>query len=92
MGVIAALVILLLVFGGAFLAALTPLAGAALALVIGSSAITLLSHALNVASASTDLAVLIGLGVGVDYGLFIVRGTAPPCGPAALTRTPPPRR
>lgn len=71
-GVIAALVILLLVFGGAFLAALTPLAGAALALVIGSSAITLLSHGLNVASASTDLAVLIGLGVGVDYGLFIV--------------------
>ena len=71
-GVIAALVILLIVFGGAFLSALTPLAGAALALVIGSSAITLLSHALTVASASTDLAVLIGLGVGVDYGLFIV--------------------
>jgi putative drug exporter of the RND superfamily len=71
-GVIAALVILLLVFGGAFLAALIPLAGAALALVIGSSAITLLSHGLTVASASTDLAVLIGLGVGVDYGLFIV--------------------
>jgi RND superfamily putative drug exporter len=71
-GVIAALAILLIVFGGAILAALAPLAGAALALVIGSSAITLLSHALTVASASTDLAVLIGLGVGVDYGLFIV--------------------
>ncbi len=71
-GVVAALVILLIVFGGALLAALTPLAGAAVALVIGSSAITLLSHALTVASASTDLAVLIGLGVGVDYGLFIV--------------------
>jgi putative drug exporter of the RND superfamily len=71
-GVVAALVILLIVFGGAVLAALTPLAGAALALVIGASAITLLSHVLTVASASTDLAVLIGLGVGVDYGLFIV--------------------
>jgi RND superfamily putative drug exporter len=71
-GVIAALVILLIVFGGAVLSALTPLAGAALALVIGSSAITLLSHGLTVASASIDLAVLIGLGVGVDYGLFIV--------------------
>lgn len=71
-GVVAALVILLIVFGGAVLAALTPLAGAALVLVIGSSAITLLSHGLTVASASTDLAVLIGLGVGVDYGLFIV--------------------
>jgi len=71
-GVVAALVILLIVFGGTVLAAMTPLAGAALALVIGSSAITLLSHGLTVASASTDLAVLIGLGVGVDYGLFIV--------------------
>jgi putative drug exporter of the RND superfamily len=80
-GVIAALAVLLVVFGGAFLAALTPLAGAALALVIGSSAITLLSHGLTVASASTDLAVLIGLGVGVDYGLFLVntlRGTLIP--------------
>jgi RND superfamily putative drug exporter len=71
-GIIAALTILLIVFGGAILAALTPLAGAALALIIGSSAITLLSHALTVASESTELAVLIGLGVGVDYGLFIV--------------------
>ncbi len=71
-GVIAALAVLLVVFGGAILSALTPLVGAALALVIGSSAITLLSHGLTVASASTDLAVLIGLGVGVDYGLFIV--------------------
>jgi RND superfamily putative drug exporter len=71
-GVIAALAVLLIVFGGAFLAALTPLAGAALALVIGASVITLLSHTLTVASESTDLAVLIGLGVGVDYGLFIV--------------------
>ena len=71
-GVIAALAVLPIVFGGAVLSALTPLAGAALALVIGSAAITLLSHGLTVASASTDLAVLIGLGVGVDYGLFIV--------------------
>ena len=71
-GVVAALAVLLIVFGGAVLSALTPLAGAALALVIGSAAITLLSHGLTVASASTDLAVLIGLGVGVDYGLFIV--------------------
>jgi hypothetical protein len=70
-GVIAALAVLLVVFGGTLLSALTPLAGAALALVIGSSAITLLSHGLTVASASTDLAVLIGLGVGVDYGLFV---------------------
>jgi putative drug exporter of the RND superfamily len=71
-GVVAALAILLIVFGGAILAALLPLAAAAVALAIGTSAIALLSHALSVASESTDLAVLIGLGVGVDYGLFIV--------------------
>jgi RND superfamily putative drug exporter len=71
-GVIAALVILLIVFGGAVLAALLPLATAILALAIGTSSIGLLSHAFTISSAATQLAVLIGLGVGVDYGLFII--------------------
>jgi RND superfamily putative drug exporter len=71
-GVIAALIILLIVFGGALFAAVMPLVTAGLALVIATSGIDLLSHAMNVASVSTDLAVLIGLGVGVDYGLFII--------------------
>src|SRR5256885_1581726 len=34
--------------------------------------IALLSHLLNIASFSSELALLIGLGVGVDYALFIV--------------------
>ena len=71
-GVIAALVILLVVFGGAVLASLLPLLGAGLALVLGNSVIGLLSHAMSISSVSTELAVLIGLGVGVDYGLFII--------------------
>ncbi|HEY2287435.1 MAG TPA: MMPL family transporter, partial [Streptosporangiaceae bacterium] len=71
-GVIAALVILLIVFGGALLAALMPLATAILGLGIGVSLVGLLSHAFSISSASTQLAVLIGLGVGVDYGLFII--------------------
>jgi putative drug exporter of the RND superfamily len=71
-GVIAALIILLVVFGGALFASLMPLLTAALALVIATSVISLLTHAMDVASVSTDLAVLIGLGVGVDYGLFII--------------------
>ena len=71
-GVIAALVILLVVFGGAVLAALLPLATAILALGTGVSLIGLLSHAFGISSVSTQLAVLIGLGVGVDYGLFII--------------------
>ncbi|MCW2908393.1 MAG: hypothetical protein JWL68_3182, partial [Actinomycetia bacterium] len=71
-GVIAALVILLIVFGGAVLASLLPLATAILALGTGISLIGLLSHAFSISSVSTQLAVLIGLGVGVDYGLFII--------------------
>jgi putative drug exporter of the RND superfamily len=71
-GVVAAFLILLLVFGGALFASLMPLLTALLALAIGTSLISLLTHAMNVASVSTDLAVLIGLGVGVDYGLFII--------------------
>ena len=71
-GVIAALIILLIVFGGALLSALMPLVTAILALGIGVSLIGLLSRAFDVSSVSTQLAVLIGLGVGVDYGLFII--------------------
>src|ERR1700761_3232345 len=71
-GVIAALIILLIVFGGALFASVMPLVTAGLALVIATSVISLLTHVVDVASVSTDLAVLIGLGVGVDYGLFIL--------------------
>ena len=70
--VAAALVILLIVFGGAVLSSLLPLVTAGLALVTATSLIGLLSHAFDVASVSSELAVLIGLGVGVDYGLFII--------------------
>jgi RND superfamily putative drug exporter len=71
-GVIAALIILLIIFGGAILASLMPLLTAIVALAIGSSAIGLLSRLMSVANVSTNLAILIGLGVGVDYGLFII--------------------
>jgi RND superfamily putative drug exporter len=70
--VAAALVILMIAFGGAVLSSLLPLLTAGLALVIATSLIGLLSHAFDVASVSSELAVLIGLGVGVDYGLFII--------------------
>ena len=70
--IVAALAILLIVFGGALLASLMPLVTAGLALVIGISLVGLLSHAVGISSVSTELAVLIGLGVGVDYGLFLI--------------------
>jgi RND superfamily putative drug exporter len=71
-GIVAALIVLLVVFGGALLASLLPLAGTVIALLTALSLVRLLSHAFDVASQSVDLALLIGLGVGVDYGLFIV--------------------
>jgi RND superfamily putative drug exporter len=70
-GAIAALVVLLLVFGS-FLAALLPLVTAGVALGSSIALISLFSHVMNVASFSSELSLLIGLGVGVDYALFIV--------------------
>ena len=70
-GFLAALAVLLVVFGS-FLAAILPLLTAAFALGVGIAAIGLLSHALTMASWSSQLSLLIGLGVGVDYALFIV--------------------
>jgi RND superfamily putative drug exporter len=70
--VVAALAILLIVFGGALLASLLPLLTAAVALLTATSIIGLWTHLFGVSSDASDLAVLIGLGVGVDYGLFII--------------------
>ncbi|HEX4521093.1 MAG TPA: MMPL family transporter [Gaiellaceae bacterium] len=71
LGVAAALVVLLLVFGS-LLAATLPLITAGIALGSAVAVIALLSHLMDVASFSSELALLIGLGVGVDYALFIV--------------------
>ena len=70
-GFVAALAVLLVVFGS-FLAAILPLLTAAFALGVGIAVIGLLSHVLTMASFSSQLSALIGLGVGVDYALFIV--------------------
>jgi RND superfamily putative drug exporter len=71
-GVLAALVVLLVVFGGALASSALPLLTAIMALAIGTSFIGLLSHVMEVSSDAPDLAILIGLGVGVDYGLFVI--------------------
>src|SRR6266567_8635102 len=71
LGAAAALVVLLLVFGS-LLAATLPLLTAGIALGSSVAVIALLSHLLNIASFSSELSLLIGLGVGVDYALFIV--------------------
>jgi RND superfamily putative drug exporter len=71
LGVIAAGVVLFVAFGS-LLAMLLPLVTALIALGAGLSAIALLSHVVGMASFAPTLAALIGLGVGVDYALFVV--------------------
>jgi RND superfamily putative drug exporter len=70
-GGIAALVILLFTFGS-LVAAGMPLITAAFGLVTGVGLIGLATHVTSIPNVSTDLALMIGLGVGVDYALFIV--------------------
>jgi putative drug exporter of the RND superfamily len=70
-GVLLALVVLLLVFGSVF-AAILPIVSALFALGTAYSVITLLSHGIGMPSISPEVMLLIGLGVGIDYALFIV--------------------
>ena len=70
-GVLAALVILLLTFGS-LAAAGMPLITAGLGLITGVAVIGLATRVTNMANVSPDLALMIGLGVGIDYALFIV--------------------
>src|SRR5271155_3091852 len=70
-GVVAAAVVLFIAFGS-LLAVLVPLIIAIAALVSGLMTTGLLSHAVTIPSSGPTLGILIGLGVGIDYALFIV--------------------
>jgi putative drug exporter of the RND superfamily len=70
-GAIAALIILLFTFGS-LAAAGMPLITAGFGLISGVALIGLATHFTSIPNVSTDLALMIGLGVGVDYALFIV--------------------
>ena len=73
-GVVAALVILLIFFG-AVLPALLPLLSTAIALISGLAVVGMLSNTVSMASFTPQLCTLIGLGVGIDYSLFILTRT-----------------
>ncbi|WP_369036783.1 MMPL family transporter [Streptomyces adonidis] len=70
-GILAAAVVLFLAFGSLF-AMLLPLVVAVAALGTGLMATSLLSHVTDVPEVAPLLGSLIGLGVGIDYALFIV--------------------
>ena len=70
-GVLAAIVVLLISFGS-FLAMGLPIVTALFGLGTGVGLIGLGSHVVDMADFSLELAAMIGLGVGIDYALFIL--------------------
>ena len=70
-GILLAGIVLLIVFGSLFAMGL-PLVSALASLGTAAGLIGLLSHGFTMPVISTELMLLIGLGVGVDYALFIV--------------------
>jgi putative drug exporter of the RND superfamily len=70
-GLAAAIIVLLITFGS-FLAMGLPVITALLGLGTGVALLGIASHFVDMADFTTELATMIGLGVGIDYALFIV--------------------
>lgn len=65
-------VLVLLVLFGSVTAMLMPILTALIAIAAGTSVNALISHAMAMNSATGAIALMIALGVGVDYSLFVV--------------------
>lgn len=70
-GLLAAMIILVLAFGSVLAMGL-PIGTALVGLGVGVSLVTLASNVLPMPDFTTSLVAMIGLGVGIDYALFIV--------------------
>jgi putative drug exporter of the RND superfamily len=70
-GLLAAIVVLLLTFGSLIAMGL-PIVTALLGLGTGLGVIELFTHVVDTPNFSSELAAMIGLGVGIDYALFIL--------------------
>ncbi|WP_207957807.1 MMPL family transporter [Streptomyces sp. YIM 98790] len=70
-GLLAALVILLVAFG-TVVAAVVPVALALLVVGTGAAGILVLAAVLDTSEAALSIGIMIGLGVGIDYALFVV--------------------
>jgi RND superfamily putative drug exporter len=70
-GVLAAAIVLFIAFGSLF-AMLLPIVTAIAGVGTGLLSVGLLTHALSIGQIGPILGALIGLGVGIDYALFIV--------------------
>jgi putative drug exporter of the RND superfamily len=70
-GLLAAIIVLLLTFGSLIAMGL-PIVTALFGLGTGLGAIVLFTHVVDTPNFSSELAAMIGLGVGIDYALFIL--------------------
>lgn len=70
-GVIAALIVLFIALGSA-LAAMVPVATGIIAVAGGVGTVWLLSHGFSIPESAVTLAIMVGLGVGIDYALFLL--------------------
>jgi putative drug exporter of the RND superfamily len=70
-GILVALLVLLVAFG-TVVAALVPIGLALVVVGGGLGGITLLAGAMNMSASAQGVAAMVGLGVGIDYALFIV--------------------
>lgn len=78
-GVVVAAIVLFLAFGS-LAASLLPIATALVSVGTAYAGIVLLGHVMTVADFAPMLGMLIGLGVGIDYALFIVTRHRRGCG------------
>jgi RND superfamily putative drug exporter len=70
-GLIAAMLVLLFAFGSV-VAMGVPIGTALVGLGVGLSTVTVLTSFFDISEISTTIATMIGLGVGIDYALFVV--------------------
>ncbi len=70
-GIFAAVIILLVVFGSVLAMGL-PIVTALFGIGIGIGLVQLVSHTVSTPDFATQLAAMLGIGVGIDYALFIV--------------------
>ncbi|MBB5867275.1 RND superfamily putative drug exporter [Allocatelliglobosispora scoriae] len=71
LGIGIALIVMVIAFGGLVAAGL-PLITALITLVCGVGIVGLLGHVASIPSVAATLATMIGLGVGIDYSLFLI--------------------
>jgi RND superfamily putative drug exporter len=70
-GLLAAIIVMLLAFGSVVAMGL-PILTAVLGVGMGFGLLTALSHLVTVPTFGPDMMIMIGLGVGIDYALFVV--------------------